>query len=193
MSPFDSGTYDNLRWKRAFKSWPVKSFVMLTVPHPIRRSLAMLGLLALAACAEQALPPPEISALPPPVNVPAPEQPFFSQEGTASWYGGFHHGRRTANGERFNMNGMTAAHRSVKLGTVLRVTNLENGRATTVRINDRGPYVKGRIIDLSAAAARDLGMKQDGLARVKLEAFAADQPDGGDPSVAAASGKDATE
>jgi rare lipoprotein A len=83
------------------------------------------------------------------------------------------------------MHEMTAAHRSLKMGTVLRVTNLENGRTTTVRVNDRGPYVKGRIIDLSAAAARELGMKQDGIARVKLEAFVAEQPEG-NPAIATA-------
>lgn len=76
------------------------------------------------------------------------------------------------------MNAMTAAHRALKLGTVLRVTNLDNGRTTTVRVNDRGPYVNGRIVDVSAAAARELGMKQNGLARVQIEAFAADQPGG---------------
>jgi rare lipoprotein A len=159
---------------------------MTMVPHPIRRALATLALLAMAACAEQPLPPPEVTALPPPAIEPLPEQPFYSQVGTASWYGSAHHGRKTASGERFNMNDMTAAHRSAKMGTVLRVTNLENGRTTTVRVNDRGPYVKGRIIDLSAAAARDLGMKKDGVARVKLEAFAADQPDGDNPSLATA-------
>jgi rare lipoprotein A len=137
-----------------------------------------MGLLLLAACAEPALPPPAISALPPPAPAPMPEQPFFSQVGTASWYGGFHHGRKTANGERYNMHGMTAAHRALKMGTVLRVTNLDNGRTTTVRINDRGPYKNGRIIDLSAAAARDLGMQQSGLARVRIEAYVADQTDG---------------
>ena len=157
---------------------------MMTVPHPFRRALGIMGLLALAACAEQ-MPPPVVSALPPPVREPSPEQPFFSQEGTASWYGGFHHGRKTANGERFNMHNMTAAHRSLTMGTVLRVTNLENGRTTTVRVNDRGPYVKGRIIDLSAAAARELGMKQDGIAQVRLQAFIADQPSD-NPAVATA-------
>jgi rare lipoprotein A len=147
-----------------------------------------MGLLFLAACAEQAAPPPPMASLPPPAP-PAPEQPFFTQVGTASWYGGFHHGRKTASGERFNMNDMTAAHRAVKLGTMLRVTNLDNGRTTTVRVNDRGPYVNNRIIDLSAAAARDLGMKQDGLARVRIEAFAVDQPAGG-PTVAVAPDSD---
>jgi rare lipoprotein A len=147
----------------------------------------VIALLALAACAEQAS-PPAVASLPPPAP-PAPEQPFFSQVGTASWYGGFLHGRKTASGERFNMNDLTAAHRAVKLGTVLRVTNLDNGRTTTVRVNDRGPYVNNRIIDLSAAAARDLDMKQDGLARVRIEAFAADQAPGG-PTVAVAPDSD---
>lgn len=150
---------------------------MMTVTHPIRRAIALMGLLLLAACAEQALPPPPVASLPPPAPMPIPEQPFFQQFGTASWYGGFHHGRKTASGERFNMHDMTAAHRALKMGTVLRVTNLDNGRSTTVRINDRGPYVHSRIIDLSAAAARELDMKQDGLARVRVEAFAADQRD----------------
>lgn len=157
---------------------------MMTVTHPIQRAIALMGLLLLAACAEQALPPPPVASLPPPAPMPAPEQPFFLQFGTASWYGGFHHGRKTASGERFNMHDMTAAHRALKMGTVLRVTNLDNGRTTTVRINDRGPYVHSRIIDLSAAAARELDMKQDGLARVRIEAFAADQRDG---SIATAS------
>jgi rare lipoprotein A len=147
------------------------------MPYPIRRALACIGLLALAACAEQALPPPPVAALPPPAPAPLPEQPFFSQIGTASWYGGRHHGRKTASGERYNMHDMTAAHPSVKMGTVLRVTNLDNGRTTTVRINDRGPYVDGRVIDLSSAAAQDLGMKQSGLARVRVEAYVADQID----------------
>jgi rare lipoprotein A len=159
---------------------------MMTVPHPIRRAVAATGLFLLAACAEQALPPPEVSALPPPPPIvrPLPEQPFFSQVGTASWYGGAHHGRKTASGERFNANAMTAAHRALKMGTVLRITNLENGRTTTVRVNDRGPYVNSRVIDVSAAAARELGMQQNGLARVRIEAYVVDQPGG--PTVATA-------
>jgi rare lipoprotein A len=158
---------------------------MMAASHPVRRAVALTGLLLLAACAEQALPPPETRAVPPPPVVqPMPEQPFFQQVGTASWYGGKHHGRKTANGERFNMHDMTAAHRALKMGTVLRVTNLENGRTTTVRVNDRGPYVNDRIIDLSAAAAHDLDMKQNGLARVRIEAYAVDQQ--GEPAVATA-------
>jgi rare lipoprotein A len=93
----------------------------------------------------------------------------FSQVGTASWYGRDFHRKRTASGERFNMNDLTAAHRSLPLDSLVRVTNLENGRAVVVRINDRGPYERGRIIDLSARAARVLGMKHDGVARVRLD------------------------
>jgi rare lipoprotein A len=160
---------------------------MMTVPHPMRRAVAATGLVLLASCAEQAPPPPEVIALPPPPPVvqPLPEQPFFTQAGTASWYGGAHHGRKTASGERFNANALTAAHRALKMGTVLRITNLENGRTTTVRVNDRGPYVNGRVIDVSAAAARELGMRHNGLARVRIEAFATDQPGGAAVATAA--------
>jgi rare lipoprotein A len=89
--------------------------------------------------------------------------------GIASWYGGQHHGGPTASGERFNKNAMTAAHRTFKMGTRVRVTRIKNGRTVIVRINDRGPYSKGRIIDLSEAAARQLDMIEDGIAKVKLE------------------------
>lgn len=126
-----------------------------------RHSPVLLVLLGLAACAT---PPPS-----------APK-PFFSEQGVASWYGTFHQGKLTADGERFDQHALTAAHRSLPFDTVLRVTNLDNGRMVKVRVDDRGPYVKGRIIDLSAAAAAALGMRQDGVATVRLEAFAADQP-----------------
>jgi rare lipoprotein A len=85
------------------------------------------------------------------------------QRGHASWY---QHGRRTANGEAFNPNGMTAAHRSLPFGTRLRVVNNKTGRSVVVRINDRGPFIGGRIIDLARGAARQLGM--DGVAAVSL-------------------------
>ena len=88
--------------------------------------------------------------------------------GQASWYGPGFHGRLTANGERYNQNAMTAAHRHLKFGTRVRVTNLRNRRSVVVRINDRGPYAKGRIIDVSAAAARSLGMVKSGVAPVRV-------------------------
>lgn len=92
------------------------------------------------------------------------------QVGKAAWYGGIFHGRPTASGERFDMNQMTAAHRDLPLGTVIRVTNLKNHREVVVRINDRGPWMgPRRIIDLSYAASRRLGMVRAGVAPVKLE------------------------
>ena len=89
--------------------------------------------------------------------------------GAASWYGSEFHGRRTANGERYNMNGYTAAHRSLPFGTKVKVTNRSNGRSVVVRINDRGPFHGGRVIDLSKGAANKLGMVNSGVARVTLE------------------------
>ncbi len=97
-------------------------------------------------------------------------------EGLASWYGGKFHGRLTSSGEVFDTNDMTAAHRSLPFGTMVKVTNLDNGRSAVVKINDRGPFVEGRMIDLSRAAAEELGMLGQGVARVSLEivAFASD-------------------
>jgi len=94
-----------------------------------------------------------------------------ASEGTASFYAGQFHGRKTANGETFNMDQLTAAHPSLPFGTWVRVTNLSNGKDVVVRINDRGPFVKGRIIDLSASAAKKIGIMQTGIVQVKLEAI----------------------
>ncbi|MEM9771903.1 MAG: septal ring lytic transglycosylase RlpA family protein [Cyanobacteria bacterium P01_D01_bin.73] len=92
-----------------------------------------------------------------------------TQLGIASWYGGYFHGRRTASGERYNQNAMTAAHRHLPFGTRVRVVNLSNGRSTIVRINDRGPFIRGRIIDLSSAAAGQIGLRSMGIGRVRVE------------------------
>ena len=89
--------------------------------------------------------------------------------GHASWYGPGHHGMRTASGEKFNMNNFTAAHRDIAFGTRVKVLNIENGRSTIVRINDRGPFIKDRIIDLSHAAASELGFLRRGTSMVKIE------------------------
>ncbi|MFC4293198.1 septal ring lytic transglycosylase RlpA family protein [Sphingorhabdus arenilitoris] len=89
--------------------------------------------------------------------------------GMASYYGKELAGNRTANGERFDPSGMTAAHRTLPFGAQVRVTNLSNGRDVVVRINDRGPFARGRIIDISHAAAVEIGMVRSGHARVKLE------------------------
>ncbi len=91
------------------------------------------------------------------------------QVGTASWYGDYFEGRETASGEPFNMYDLTAAHPSLPLGTLVRVTNLRNREAVIVRINDRGPVVPGRIIDLSYSAAKVLHFKDQGIQRVRLD------------------------
>lgn len=93
----------------------------------------------------------------------------IKDRGVASWYGEQFHGKQAANGEIFNMEALTAAHRTMPLGSVVRVVNLSNGRHIHVRITDRGPYVNGRILDLSHAAAVQLGMEHGGLAYVQVE------------------------
>ena len=95
--------------------------------------------------------------------------PATLQEGVASYYADKHHGRMTANGETFDMYALTAAHRKLPFGTKLKVTSLVNNRSVIVRINDRGPYVNGRVIDLSYGAAVELQMLKSGLAEVRLE------------------------
>jgi rare lipoprotein A len=123
---------------------------------------AALTLLTVAACTTAA----------PPSTAP---QPSYRETGSASWYGAEHAGEPTASGARFDPAKATAAHRSLPFRTVARVTNTENGRSVKVVINDRGPYAKGRIIDLSAKAAQTLGMKKNGVAIVKIEVLAEDQ------------------
>ncbi len=95
--------------------------------------------------------------------------PTVTETGIASYYGTKYHGRPTASGEVFNMNELTAAHPRLAFGTRVKVTHLANGKTVTVRINDRGPFVKGRVIDLSQAAAHELQMVNSGLTAVKLE------------------------
>ena len=108
---------------------------------------------------------------PAPVAVPEAALQRFEEigRGVASYYGKELAGNRTASGERFDPNGLTAAHRSLPLGTKLRVTNLSNGEDVIVRVNDRGPFAKSRLIDLSLGAARDIGMVRTGTARVSVE------------------------
>ena len=101
----------------------------------------------------------------------------FVETGMASWYGEDFHGKPTALGEPYNMYAMSAAHKTLPLPTRVRVTNLENGRSAELRVNDRGPFVHGRVIDLSYAAARELGVYRRGTARVRVEALEA----GGSP------------
>lgn len=98
--------------------------------------------------------------------------PDYDEVGIASWYGPTFHGRRTANGETFDMNRVSAAHPTLPLGTRVKVTNLDNGRSTILRINDRGPFVDRRLIDLSRRAAEILGFRREGLARVRVQVLA---------------------
>ncbi|HEY0525770.1 MAG TPA: septal ring lytic transglycosylase RlpA family protein, partial [Stellaceae bacterium] len=121
---------------------------------------------SLGACTTAEAPAPEPATQTVAAYAPTPE-PVYEEVGTASWYGPWHQGRKTASGERFDMNALTAAHPSLPLDTKARITNLENGRSVEVTVNDRGPYVRGRVIDLSKRAAEKLGMKKQGTATVR--------------------------
>ena len=108
----------------------------------------------------------------------------YDQTGVASWYGDDFHGKLTANGESYNMYSLSAAHTTLPLPTLVRVTNLENGRSVVVRVNDRGPFVKNRLIDLSYAAANSLGFMDKGTTRVRVQTL--DQKKGLKPELKAA-------
>ncbi len=101
----------------------------------------------------------------------------IKDRGVASWYGEQFHGRQAANGEIFDMEGLTAAHRTIPLGSVVRVVNLSNGKHLHVRVTDRGPYEKGRVLDLSHGAAVLLGMEREGVAHVQIEVVGARRPE----------------
>jgi rare lipoprotein A len=138
------------------------------------RRLAAPGAIALALACAHGRPPAEPGG---PGEAPAPsasragggDRGARGQVGLASWYGRRFQGRRTASGERYDMRRMTCAHRTAPFGTRLRVTDLETGRSVVVVVNDRGPYARGRIVDLSWAAARELDLRGRGLARVRVE------------------------
>ncbi|HYY70548.1 MAG TPA: septal ring lytic transglycosylase RlpA family protein [Terriglobales bacterium] len=106
---------------------------------------------------------------PPATSAPPKAAPLFTQTGTASWYGSPYHSRQSSNGEIYDMNAMTAAHRTLPLNSVVRVTNLRTGTSELVRITDRGPFVEGRVIDLSLAAAKAIDVWRRGTALVKVE------------------------
>jgi len=153
-------------------------------------SIAMAGTILLAGChrkrVAQAPPPaptpvaPAVSTPPAVSTVPTPAAPAPPLEpgetGVASWYGHPFHGRASASGEIYDMEQMTAAHRTLPFGTMVRVHDLDNEKSVDVRINDRGPFVDGRIIDLSHAAARAIEMIGPGTARVRLEILSAPVP-----------------
>jgi rare lipoprotein A len=153
-------------------------------PHDVR--LCGIGFLLtialIAACAgSRVLPSPIAAVVPSPLPVseqqpskPSVQEPVqeqnYRETGMASWYGKKLQGKQTANGEVFDMYGLSAAHRTLPLGTVVRVTNLDNFKSITVRINDRGPFLKNRIIDLSYGAAKELGFLSQGTTLVRIEA-----------------------
>jgi rare lipoprotein A len=110
---------------------------------------------------------------------PVPAPAGYTEEGDASWYGEPFHGRRASNGEIYDMYKLTAAHRTLPFDTMVRVTNLNNGKSTTVRITDRGPFVENRIIDLSLAAAREIDLVGPGVAPVRVEVLGNVDPTAG--------------
>ena len=142
--------------------------------------LAVWAVLAATGCAHRTRHPATVSRrpLPPaptraepgpaPSRTPAPGIIVQGETGIASWYGHPYHGRKTANGETYNMYEMTAAHRTLPFNTQVRVHDLENGKDVTVRINDRGPFVEGRIIDLSFTSAQSMGMPSTALVRLEI-------------------------
>jgi len=109
-------------------------------------------------------------------SIPPDAEPIVTETGLASWYGPPYHNRRGSNGEVYNMHAMTAAHRTFPLGSIVRVTNVKTGSHTLVRITDRGPFIPGRILDLSLAAARRVDVWQPGVAQVKVELMQAPAP-----------------
>jgi rare lipoprotein A len=110
------------------------------------------------------------------IVVPADAKPIFEETGVASWYGAPYHNRRGSNGEIYDMHAMTAAHLTLPLGSIVRVTNLETGHSALVRITDRGPFVVGRVLDLSLAAAKALDVYLPGTAKVHVEVLQSPQP-----------------
>lgn len=149
-----------------------------------------LACLLLTACGHKqrprvaSLPPPPVAttapttttSAAPPIVVPRNAKPIYVETGLASWYGPPYNHRKGANGEVYDMEAATAAHRTIPLNSIARVTNLANGRSVLVRITDRGPFIEGRILDLSLAAAREIDVWRPGVARVKVEVLEAPAP-----------------
>ena len=146
----------------------------------MRLAACLLAGILIQACASA--PPPTRPGQPRPYKVlgtwyqPMAHARDFKEEGLASWYGKDFHGRKTSSGEAYDMYGMTAAHKTLPLGTYVRVHNLSNSRSVDVRVNDRGPFVRGRVIDLTYTAASRIGMLGPGTAPVRIEALGALDP-----------------
>lgn len=156
--------------------------------------LLLAGALLLSGCSHKAArvtvpPPPSLPGGAPSSTSPTPEariprprpappvsQPMFVETGLASWYGPPYHNRRASDGEIYNMNALTAAHRTLPLGTIVRVTNIKTQHSVVVRITDRGPFIPGRIVDLSLAAAKAVDVWRPGVAMVRLEVLKTPAP-----------------
>jgi rare lipoprotein A len=139
-----------------------------------RRAALPLALIAIAACGRKHAHVSRVPSTQPATTKPAVAvAPGYTEEGVASWYGPPYHGRAAADGEIYDMETLVAAHREMPFNTWLRVTNLANGKTVDVRIIDRGPFVRGRILDLSKAAARQIDLLGPGIGRVRLEVIAA--------------------
>jgi rare lipoprotein A len=151
--------------------FPIKSRIIQCLPAFVALLFFVNG------CATSEPPPQQPAGYPKPYKVfgkwyqPLPDSKGFHQRGIASWYGKDFHGKKTSNGETYDMYAMTAAHKTLPLGTYVRVHNLESNRKLEVRINDRGPFVRGRIIDLSYTAAKELGLVGPGTAKVEIVAL----------------------
>ena len=170
----------------------------MTAPGPLRAApreallLLIAGVLFLTACGHKrphvaSAPPPPVSTSSrgssttaqtpaPPIIVPKHAKPIYVETGLASWYGPPYHNRKGANGEVYDMNAATAAHRTIPLNSIARVTNVATGRSVLVRITDRGPFIEGRILDLSLAAAKEIDVWRPGVARVKVEVLESPAP-----------------
>ena len=141
---------------------------------PTTFAFAIVAFAILSGCATEPQPKPGTYKVGSPYQIGGvwyypKEDPFYDETGVASWYGSDFHGKQTANGESYNMNALTAAHRTLPLPSIVRVTNLENGKSIKLRVNDRGPYARGRILDVSRKAADLLGFQNNGTARVRVQ------------------------
>jgi peptidoglycan lytic transglycosylase len=116
------------------------------------------------------------SPAPPGAEAPPTGRPLYSEVGIASWYGPPYNRRRGANGQIYDQNAVTAAHRTLPMGSLIRVTNLQNGRSAMMRVTDRGPFVPGRVLDLSVGAAKLLGVWRPGTARVRIDVYQTPEP-----------------
>ena len=162
-------------WSRRLGRSSLPVSVPVSVPVPVFVLVLAVVLLHVATgCAHRQAAPVTAAEL-------APPKPGTVEKGEASWYGHPYHGRRTASGERYDMHQLTAAHRTLPFETKVLVTRRDDGRSVEVRINDRGPFIRGRVIDLSFAAARRIGLDVDGVAPVSVEVVGRRRPSEHEP------------